>query len=182
MKNIIKSLLLVMVLVLALSVLIACDEPVEKTTTTTTPEPEACDHNCVQEFLPGYDATCTEDGLRPGFKCTNCGEVTKEQVVVPAHGHKMADATCTAPMICTVCGLEEGEALGHDLQAVEAVNGCENAPGYNAHMACTRCDYTEGKEVVVVEHEFDEENLFYHPSAPTCTEGAYIAGYCVYCE
>ncbi|MBR2381772.1 MAG: hypothetical protein IKA84_04705, partial [Clostridia bacterium] len=46
----------------------------------------------------------------------------------------------------------------------------------------TRCDYTEGKEVVVVEHEFDEENLFYHPSAPTCTEGAYIAGYCVYCE
>ena len=181
MNKIIKTLLVVMVLVLALAALVACDQPVESTT-TTNPAPEACTHSCVQEYLPGYDATCTEEGLRPGFKCPDCGELTKEQVVVPARGHKMADATCTAPSTCTECGLKEGEALGHDMQAVEAVDGCEYAPGYNAHMACTRCDYTEGKEVVVVEHDFVEEELFYYPADPTCTEGAYIAGYCVYCE
>ena len=184
MNKIIKTLLVVMVLVLTLAALVACDQPVESTTPTTPvdPNPEACTHSCVQEYLPGYDATCTEEGLRPGFKCPDCGEYTKEQVVVPARGHKMADATCTAPMTCTECGLKEGEALGHDMQAVEAVDGCEYAPGYNAHMACTRCDYIEGKEVVVVEHDFVEEELFYYPSNPTCTEGAYIAGYCVYCE
>ncbi|MBR2380984.1 MAG: hypothetical protein IKA84_00620, partial [Clostridia bacterium] len=69
MNKIIKTLLVVMVLALALTVLVACDDPETTTTTTVAPEPEACDHNCVQEFLPGYDATCTEDGLRPGFKC-----------------------------------------------------------------------------------------------------------------
>ena len=176
MKKIIKTLLVVMVLVLALAVFTAC----EKTD---------CDHNYVQEFLPGYDATCTTDGLRPGYKCSNCGEVTKEQVVVPAYGHNMAEATCTAPSTCTRgdCTYTEGEALGHSFTIEVEAKDATCLDGYTAHKECDRCGAkNEEYEVLPGDnengHEFNEDEFFYYPSAPTCTEGAYIAGYCVYCE
>lgn len=185
MKKIIKTLLVVMVVVLALAAFTACQE-VEQTTTTTTPAPEACTHSCVQEYIPGYDATCTEDGLRPGFKCPDCGEFTKEPVVVPAH-HRWEEATCTAPKSCTECDATEGEALGHSFTIEVEAKDPTCLDGYTAHKECDRCGAkNEEYEVLPGDdengHEFNEDELFYHPSEPTCTEGAYIAGYCVYCE
>ena len=179
MKKIIKTLLVVMVLVLALTVLVACDQPQQPT------EPEGCKHDCVQEYLPGYDATCTEDGLRPGFKCPDCGEFTKEQAVVPARGHKMADATCTKPQTCTVCAATEGEALGHSFTIeVEAKDAACEEIGYTAHKKCDVCgepneDYVEYE---ALEHNFPEDGYFYYPSAPTCEAGAYIVNVCTICE
>ena len=185
MKKIIKTLLVVMVVVLALAAFTACQE-VEQTTTTTTPGLEACTHSCVQEYIPGYDATCTEDGLRPGFKCPDCGEFTKEPVVVPAH-HRWEEATCTAPKSCTECDATEGEALGHSFTIEVEAKDPTCLDGYTAHKECDRCGAkNEEYEVLPGDdengHEFNEDELFYYPSAPTCTEGAYIAGYCVYCE
>ena len=178
MKKIIKTLLVVMVVVLALTVFVACDN-------TQTTEPTGCKHDCVQEYLPGYDATCTEDGLRPGFKCPDCGEFTKEQVVVPARGHKWADATCTTPKTCTECDATEGEALGHSFTIeVEAKDAACEEIGYTAHKKCDVCgapneDYVEYE---ALEHNFPEDGYFYYPSAPTCEAGAYIVNVCTICE
>lgn len=107
MKNIIKTLLVVMVVVLTLTVFVSCEIYPKQTTE------EKCAHNCEQEYISGYDATCTEEGLTSGFKCPDCGEFTKEQESIPALGHEWADATCTTPKTCFVCKATEGEALGH---------------------------------------------------------------------
>ena len=44
--------------------------------------------------------------------CTVCGE-TKTDAYTKAVGHIWADATCVAPKTCSVCGVTDGEALGH---------------------------------------------------------------------
>ncbi len=76
--------------------------------------------------LPGMDATCTEDGLTAGVKCSRCNTDTTPQQGIEAFGHKatstVVDPTCTDPgyieYVCTVCGHtytdNEVPALGHD--------------------------------------------------------------------
>ena len=43
------------------------------------------DHKIVR--IPGYEATCTTDGLTDGEMCTICGEIVKAQDVITATGH-----------------------------------------------------------------------------------------------
>ena len=75
------------------------------------------------EKLPGKAATCTEDGLTEGEKCSVCGEVIKAQEVIKAAGHDMTAVAAKEPAciengniayyVCDVCQLiyadEEGE-------------------------------------------------------------------------
>ena len=71
------------------------------------------------ETVPGKAATCTDDGLTEGSKCSLCGIVLTEQEVIPAAhtpGETVREnetaATCTAEgsydevVICSVCGEE----------------------------------------------------------------------------
>lgn len=51
------------------------------------------------------------------------------------HEHRWAEATCTEPRTCTVCGETEGEALGHDWQDATCT----------APRTCARCGETEGE-------------------------------------
>ena len=51
------------------------------------------------------------------------------------NGHTWADATCTAPKTCSICGETEGEALGHDWADAD----CETA------KTCNTCGETEGE-------------------------------------
>lgn len=48
--------------------------------------------------LEGKDATCTEDGLTEGKKCSACNTILVKQEVIPA-GHKLGEDG-----VCTVCG------------------------------------------------------------------------------
>jgi len=102
------------------------------------------------------EATCTEAGNKAYYTCSGCenwfedglGTVViadKSSVVIPAKGHDFAEATCTEPKTCKVCGETEGEALGHDM--VEAT--CEEA----AHCRREGCDYVEGEPLG---HNFGE--------------------------
>ena len=78
-------------------------------------------------------ATCTENGNIEHWYCETCGYAWLDAactlntnllaVVLPA-GHKMADATCTLPSTCSVCGHTDGEALGHALTVGPCANGC----------------------------------------------------------
>lgn len=56
-------------------------------------------HNAVVE--PGHPATCTEDGMTVGIKCTACEKVLASKEVIPASGH--VDADCD--YVCEKCGL-----------------------------------------------------------------------------
>ncbi len=55
----------------------------------------------TEETIPGKDATCTEDGLTEGTKCSVCGTILEAQETIPAKGHNFEDG------VCTVCGAED---------------------------------------------------------------------------
>jgi hypothetical protein len=57
-----------------------------------------CKHEKVT--LKGKDATCYEDGLTDGEKCTLCGEILKEQTVIPKLTHNYVNG------VCTICNME----------------------------------------------------------------------------
>lgn len=67
----------------------------------------------TEETIPGKEATCTEDGLTEGIKCSVCGEILKAQETIEAKGHTEETipgqaATCTEDgytesIVCSVC-------------------------------------------------------------------------------
>ncbi|MBQ4468462.1 MAG: fibronectin type III domain-containing protein [Firmicutes bacterium] len=76
---------------------------------TKTEEIPAKGH--VEEILPGKEATCTEDGLTEGKKCSVCGEILVAQEVIPAAhdwGTHIEPASLSEPGVtmqqCKVCG------------------------------------------------------------------------------
>ena len=160
MTNIIKTLVLVMALVLALTAFTGC-ELFEK----------ECTHEGTTELIPSVIPTCTETGMSLGTKCTKCGEVILEPQVTPVRGHdKTTLLNTTADCLnagvetwnCGFCGEDydvEVEAYGHDLVEVEAKAATCTEDGYNAHKACSNCDYTEGKEVVAAGHNVGEDGV-----------------------
>ena len=104
-------------------------------------------------ILPGKAATCTENGLTEGKKCSVCGEILAAQEVIPAPGHQeeilpAVPATCTEQGLtegkkCSVCGevlIEQKivPALGHKEEVL---------PGRAA--TCTENGLTEGKKCSV---------------------------------
>ena len=99
-------------------------------------------HNEVK--VPAVPATCTQDGLTEGSKCSLCGKVFVEQTVVPAKGHTPGpEATCTQDQVCTVCGEVLVEKKGHT--AGEAVQEnvkpatCTEGGSYEEVILCTVC-------------------------------------------
>lgn len=149
MKNIIKTLLVVMALVLALAAFTGCELPGTE-----------CTHEGYATMGQSVDPTCTETGLSGGIYCSNCDAVISEPKVWDALGHEKTEyigttATCTEAGVetwkCGRCGEThelEVEAYGHELADVKAKAATCTEDGYTAHKACAYCDYTEGKEVV----------------------------------
>ena len=82
-----------------------------------------CQHTNT-EVRNASEATCTEAGYTGDTYCVDCGEKIAEGETIAATGHTWTDATCTAPKTCSVCGVTEGEALGHDWKGT----------------SCQRCD------------------------------------------
>ena len=141
MKNLIKVVVVMMVMMMAITVLVGCEMFDSKPTTTTEkPEPEQpveCEHEggaatceeaaictkCGESygealghkkgFTASVEPTCTETGLSSSQYCSVCGKVFVEAIVIPANGHSWIDATCTAAKTCSVCGETEGDPLGH---------------------------------------------------------------------
>ena len=148
MKNIIKTLVVVMALVLALVAFTGCEFPGTE-----------CTHEGYETVGQSVDPTCTETGSSGGVYCSNCNAVISEAKVWDALGHEKTEAVGTTAT-CTEAGVEtwkcgrcgetyelEVEAYGHELADVKAKAATCTEDGYNAHKACVNCDYTEGKEV-----------------------------------
>ena len=56
------------------------------------------------QSVPGYEPTCTEDGLSDGAVCAVCGVELVAQQVIPALGHAWVDQGDLDYHFCAVCG------------------------------------------------------------------------------
>mgnify|MGYP003291517512 CR=1 FL=1 len=164
MKKIIKTLVVVLVVVLAIAAFTACGPTPEPTT------PAACEHTggaatCTEAavcelcgesygkalghkeaFTTPIQPTCTEEGISGSSYCSVCGEVFIEAIVIPANGHVMEEVAAKDPT-CT-------------------------ADGYTAHNKCEVCGFVEGKETIeAIPHTLvDVEG-----KDATCLEAGYTA-------
>lgn len=94
----------------------------------------ALGHDYVTEKT---DPTCTEMG-HAKHVCSVCTHEYEEDI--PALGHTYGnDADCTAGAVCTVCGTETTEPIGHDFAPATCYTPA----------TCNRCGVTEGD---VLEH------------------------------
>ena len=105
------------------------------------------------EKLPGKAATCTEDGLTEGEKCSVCGEVIKAQEVIKSSGHT-PEVVPGKAATCTEDGLTDGEkcsVCGEVIKAQQVIKSSghtvEKLPGKAA--TCTEDGLTEGEKCSV---------------------------------
>ena len=150
-------------------------------------EKETIAHVHVDTVLDAVAPTCTEPGLTEGVLCGECGEILVVQEVIPAAGHTPgADATCTEPQNCTVCGemmnsanghipgapascttaqtctvchIELAPALGHTEVICPAVAPTCTATGLTEGKKCSECgEVIVAQNVVAAQHDYRFEN------------------------
>ena len=128
---------------------------------------EALGHSVIVD--KAVDPTCTATGLTEGKHCGVCGEVLVAQTEVAALGHKLSQhANCTESGVCTVCGTELEEALGHSVIVDNAVEATCEATGLTEGSHCDRCG-----EVLVTQIEIPALNhniITDKAKEPTCEE------------
>ena len=127
MKKIIKTLLVVMVIAMVVTVLASCD--------LVDDLKDPCRKGHTMEAIGEKLATCTEDGYSSGVVCSVCGYAERQSFKLEAKGHDMAKATCDKPATCKTCGYTEGEALGHTWVDAD----CDTP------KTCSACGKTEGE-------------------------------------
>ena len=165
MKKIIKTLLVVMVVVLALTAFVACDKECAHTGgAATCTEAAVCELCGVsygsplghsESFTTPVDPTCTEAGISGKSYCTRCDAVLVEEIVIPATGHTAGDAaTCTTAQKCETCGVVLVEALGHtDADENHVCETCE------AKLHVNKLVVGEDNKIVVYGDTFNPYNL-----------------------
>ena len=181
MKNIIKTLVVVMVVVLALAVFTACEIDPQPTTPTAcehtggtaTCEAAAVCEKCGESYgekaehtlvtQNGKEVTCTEDGITEGKYCSVCMEVVVSQEVITAPGHTEVVDAMREPT-CTEVGLTEGkhcstcEEVLVEQKEIKA-NGHTEVVDEAVAATCTEAGKTAGKhcsvcfEVLVAQEE-----------------------------
>ncbi len=130
----------------------------------------------------GFAATCTAAGLTDGSHCGRCGDVLKEQVVIPAISHtpvtvKGFEATCTNTGLtdgtsCSVCGTvivaqNVIPALGHTKVEIPAVEATCTKNGLTAGTSCSVCgDILEAQQIV---YALGHKEVIVAGKAATCT-------------
>lgn len=148
--------------------------------------PAGCEHD-ENDVIEGREATCTETGLTDGAKCSKCGEVQKEQEVIPAKGHTEETLPAVAPT-CDATGLKEGKkctvcntvtveqevipAKGHSYEATVTAPTCTDK-GYTTHACACGHSYTDS-EVDALGHDWEAAA----GDEPTCTKDGYEESYC----
>ena len=101
--------------------------------------------------------TCATAG-HTKYACSRCNDSYTTRI--PVIPHSYAQATCTKPQTCAVCGHTNGTALGHNYQITKQVSATCTAKGYTQHT-CSRCADTYQDKIPMLPHNF---------SAATCTQ------------
>ncbi len=166
MKKTVRILLLALALSLMLVILTGCEAFVySMADNVNKARCELFGHTMVVE---GYKpATCIEQGETGTKTCEVCGYHDDISLPIAIIEHDMMDATCEAPSTCSMCGLTEGEALGHTLADVEGLAPTCFEDGYTAYKVC-ECGHTEGKEELPAAHQWSEEDANGTKNCPAC--------------
>lgn len=141
----------------------------------------ATNHEGTTHMIPGYDATCTEEGMTECVYCSACGTVLKESQKIPVLGHTCVlvpgyDASCyedglTDGYVCGVCGetLVAQEVIpAHHTPESYSVPATCTEPGIAGASKCSVCGIElEGGEIIPAIGHYQYEEPGY---APTCTE------------
>ena len=106
----------------------------------------------TEEIIEATPATCTEEGLTVGKRCSVCGEIIKKQETIKPLGHNWDEGTITTPPTCT----EEGVKT----------------------YTCSRCEATREETVDATGHNWNEGAV---TTAPTCTEAGVMTYTCGVC-
>ncbi|MBQ1847615.1 MAG: hypothetical protein II135_06405, partial [Clostridia bacterium] len=106
-------------------------------------DPAYCDHD-YGEWIDASDATCTEDGVIGHYHCDLC-----------EHDFDADHVLISGPVIIP--------ALGHDLVHVDA-KPATCTDGWTAYDYCTRCDYTEGYQLLPATDPHSYEETVIEPS------------------
>lgn len=121
---------------------------------------------CPPETVPGKAATCTENGLTDGEKCSVCDTILTAQSVISAKEHTSVTipgkaATCTESGLtdgekCSVCGetLQKQEtipALGHDLGEWTVTREPTHSAEGEEQRICSRCGKEETQTIPALE-------------------------------
>ena len=87
---------------------------------------------------------------------------------VPPCEHRWNDATCTEPATCTLCGAQDGEALGHSYGegVVTQVPTCAIA-GVMTYT-CSKCDHSYTETIATVNHSYGEGGPTQNPYCTVC--------------
>ena len=134
--------------------------------------PTECEHNWSAKQT-GTNSTCTVPGKWAHYYCTLCGFRTKDKDANPLveltdlnkklADHTYADATCTEPKTCTVCGETDGSAFGHDWTDATCTEP----------KTCTVCGETDGS---ALGHNYTDATCTEPKTCATCgtTDGTAI--------
>lgn len=146
----------------------------------------------VPEVLPAVEATCRQEGLTEGSRCSLCGTVLKAQEVLPKLAHRRVRLKWGYPPSCTAAGLtaEYGcESCGEVLERAKYIAPTNHAnvkmypavaatcttDGHSAYGYCPDCLASFGEAVTypATGHgpKVETDRL-----EPTCTENGRSAG------
>lgn len=167
----------------------------------TTATCSVCGHHVVSEIIPalghnetpikGYGATCVEDGLTDGLKCSRCERVLTPQTAIPKTGHSYSDKvtppTCEAQgyteHTCSVCGhsytSDITSALGHDERTIKGEAASCAKEGLTDGVLCARCDVIIVEQTVIARtsHSYAKKTV-----APKCETEGYTLYVCAVCS
>ena len=132
-------------------------------------DPDNCEH--VLETIVGKDATCTDNGITDGVKCTKCGKITLSQQIIEAKGHDFSsiitiDSGCRggegySAKICKRCGAIESDFDGeithpHEFEHYIKEASC-TSDGYEDAFKCKKCGkIVYGSYVEALGHDYEE--------------------------
>ena len=160
-----------------------CTEEGEMTYTCTdcgetkTEPIDTIDH--TSEEIKAVPATCTEDGLTEGAKCSVCGEILQAQEIVKASGHAWDEGVITKEATCIEDGVktftcdrcketrtETIKAKGHTEEVIPAVAPTCTEDGLTEGVKCSVCGeiLTEQKVVKAKGHIYDEGEVTKEPT------------------
>jgi hypothetical protein len=85
--------------------------------------------------------------------CSECG-ATETEPVAATGIHTYADATCTTPRACTGCGITEGVAAPHNLDAGVVILEPTCTTEGTLKRSCEDCSYTVEEPIAKLPHSF----------------------------
>ena len=106
----------------------------------------------INQIIPGgeCDGHVDENG---DFVCDKC-----EAKLDKSHEHTWLGATCTSPKKCSICGVTEGEALGHAEESLEGKEATCTAKGLTEGAKCSDCGaiLVAQEEIPMKAHTYDK--------------------------